>query len=218
MSAVLLLSQRKRVRPAQHLDPRAAERSRQQRSSQTHGSDHRSRTGHITQHIVLCFSLTDLQFLAETPGHYWKLHHVPLNAQKSFQVVFEARKGAGNSSGGFSLDDINISETECPLTWQIRDFEKKLNSGSSQLLSPLYYSSEGYHFVAELVVSRNQLYMYVALVSGAYDEQLQWPCPWRQITVQILDQNPHIQKRMSFEQSVTTDPDLTGYGEIFNAI
>ncbi|XP_016328319.1 meprin A subunit beta-like [Sinocyclocheilus anshuiensis] len=67
--------------------------------------------------------------ITETPGNYWKLHHVQLNANKSFQVVFEAHKGAGTSSGGFSLDDINISETQCPFIWQIRDFEKKLDSG-----------------------------------------------------------------------------------------
>ncbi|XP_016338115.1 meprin A subunit beta-like [Sinocyclocheilus anshuiensis] len=150
--------------------------------------------------------------ITETPGNYWKLHHVQLNANKSFQVVFEARKGAGNSNGGFSLDDINISETECPLIWQIRDIEKELNSGFRELYSPLYYSSDGYRFGARLLESRNQLTISLSLVSGACDEQLQWPCPWRQITVQILDQNPHIQKRMSFEQSVTTDPDLTRYG------
>uniref|UniRef100_A0A8C1KUX8 Metalloendopeptidase n=1 Tax=Cyprinus carpio TaxID=7962 RepID=A0A8C1KUX8_CYPCA len=146
--------------------------------------------------------------ITETPENYWKLHHVPLNANKSFQVVFEARKGAGNSSGGFSLDDINISETECPFIWQIRDIEKELNSRSSQLWSPLYYSRDGYRFGAELSVFRNKIEIYVYLISGAYDEQLQWPCPWRQITVQILDQNPHIQKRMSFEQSFTTDPEF----------
>ena len=155
--------------------------------------------------------LLTASFLAETPGYYWKLHHVPLNANTSFQVVFEGRKGAGNSSGGFSLDDINVSETECPLTWQIRDFQKILDSGVGSLLSPLYYSSDGYHFVAELYIG-NQLSIAVGMLSGAYDDQLQWPCPWRQITVQILDQNPHIQKRMSFEQSITTDPDLTLYG------
>ncbi|XP_073703910.1 meprin A subunit beta-like [Garra rufa] len=144
------------------------------------------------------------------PGNYWKLHHVPLNANKTFQVVFEARKGAGNSSGGFSLDDINISETECPHTWQIRDFEKVLNNSVSntRMYSPLYYSSEGYRFQARLGVYQNYLSIYVRLVSGAYDDQLQWPCPWRQITFQVLDQNPHIQKRMSSEQSFTTDPTL----------
>uniref|UniRef100_A0A672LIW4 Metalloendopeptidase n=1 Tax=Sinocyclocheilus grahami TaxID=75366 RepID=A0A672LIW4_SINGR len=149
-----------------------------------------------------------LRLMDQITGLSLPLHHVPLNANKSFQVVFEARKGAGNSSGGFSLDDINISETECPLIWQIRDFEKKLDSGFDFLLSPMYYSSDGYRFVAQLVSSEDQLQIYAAFVSGACDEQLQWPSPWRQITVQILDQNPHIQKRMSFEQSITTDPDL----------
>ncbi|XP_016390674.1 meprin A subunit beta-like [Sinocyclocheilus rhinocerous] len=154
--------------------------------------------------------------ITETPGNYWKLHHVQLNANKSFQVVFEARKGAGTSSGGFSLDDINISETECPFIWQIRDFEKKLDSGFDFGLSPMYCSSDGYRFAAELEVSSvNEFEIHAAFVTGAYDEQLQWPCPWRQITVQILDQNPHIQKRMSFEQSITTDPNLTRYGTYF---
>ncbi|KAK7147455.1 hypothetical protein R3I94_010089 [Phoxinus phoxinus] len=142
--------------------------------------------------------------IIELPN-YWKLHHVSLNANKTFQVVFEARKGAGNSSGGFSLDDINISETECPHTWQIKDFSRE----SSIHYSPLYYSSDGYRFQAALEVDQNYLYMYVHLVSGAYDDQLQWPCPWRQITFQMLDQNPHMQKRMSLEQSITTDPALT---------
>ncbi|XP_067284800.1 meprin A subunit beta-like [Pseudorasbora parva] len=150
--------------------------------------------------------------ITETPGNYWKLHHVPLNANQSFQVVFEGRKGAGNSSGGFSLDDINVSETECPITWQIRDFAKILNHGSGNFRIPLYYSSDGYRFRALLLVDGNDLNMAVYLASGVNDDKLQWPCPWRQITVQILDQNPHIQKRMSFEQSITTDPNLTRSG------
>ncbi|XP_042610500.1 meprin A subunit beta-like [Cyprinus carpio] len=143
------------------------------------------------------------------PDNYWKFHHVPLNANNTFQVVFEARKGAGNTSGGFSLDDINISETECPHTWQIRDFKVLNNSGSyTSVYSPLYYSSDGYRFQARLMVYQNYFYISVRPVSGTYDEQLQWPCPWRQITFQMLDQNPHIQKQMSLEQSLTTEPDL----------
>ncbi|ROL47857.1 Meprin A subunit beta, partial [Anabarilius grahami] len=145
--------------------------------------------------------------ITELPGNYWKLHHVSLNANKTFQVIFEARKRAGSSSGGFSLDDINISETECPHTWQISNFDKFLNNAI--LMSPLYYSSDGYRFQARLLVIRNLLIMYVRLVSGAYDDHLQWPCPWRQITFQILDQNPHIQRRMSSERSITTDPSIS---------
>uniref|UniRef100_A0A671QA05 Metalloendopeptidase n=1 Tax=Sinocyclocheilus anshuiensis TaxID=1608454 RepID=A0A671QA05_9TELE len=152
-----------------------------------------------------------LRLMDQITGHnYWKLHHVPLHANKTFQVVFEARKGAGNSSGGFSLDDINISETECPHTWQIRDFEKVLNNSvfGTWMYSPLYYSSDGYRFQAGLSVYQNYLSIYVRLVSGVYDDQLQWPCPWRQITFQMLDQNPHLQKRMSSEKSFTSDPSL----------
>ncbi|XP_067305560.1 meprin A subunit beta-like [Pseudorasbora parva] len=148
-------------------------------------------------------TLRPMDQITELPGYYWKLHHVSLNANKTFKVVFEGRKGAGNSSGGFSVDDINISETECPHTWQIRNFSTE---ESSTYYSPLYYSSDGYRFQAGLVVYQNYLYMHVRLVSGEYDDQLQWPCPWRQITFQMLDQNPHIQKRMSLEQSITTDP------------
>ncbi|KAL1259430.1 hypothetical protein QQF64_010007 [Cirrhinus molitorella] len=93
---------------------------------------------------------------------------------------------------------------------QIRDLEKVLNNNVSGIWmhSPLYYSSDGYRFQARLGVYQNYLSIHVRLVSGAYDDQLQWPCPWRQITFQVLDQNPHIQKRMSSEQSITTDPTL----------
>ncbi|XP_067305561.1 meprin A subunit beta-like [Pseudorasbora parva] len=150
--------------------------------------------------------------ITELPGNYWKLHHVSLNANKTFQVVFEGRKGAGNSSGGFSVDDINISETECPHTWQIRNFSTE---ESSTYYSPLYYSSDGYRFQSRFVVNQIFLVMYVHLVSGEYDNQLQWPCPWRQITLQMLDQNPHIQKRMSLEQSITTDPALVSSDGIY---
>ncbi|KAL0172111.1 hypothetical protein M9458_032422, partial [Cirrhinus mrigala] len=128
--------------------------------------------------------------ITELPGNYWKLHHVQLNANKTFQVVFEARKGAGNSSGGFSLDDINISETE--------DIKKILNTSTIDIHSPLYYSSDGYRFQVAFSKWENYAVLYVRLISGIYDDQ--------QITFQILDQNPHMQKRMSLEESMTTDP------------
>ncbi|XP_051577814.1 meprin A subunit beta-like [Myxocyprinus asiaticus] len=146
--------------------------------------------------------------ISEPPAKYWQLHHVTLNANKTFRVEFGARRGAGNSSGGFSLDDINISETECPQIWQIRDFEKLWNNTKpgKYIYSPLFYSNDGYRYQVFLVLSVNFFGIYVRLVSGAFDNQLQWPCPWRQVTFQVLDQNPHIQKRMSYEQSFTTDP------------
>ncbi|KAI7814402.1 meprin A subunit beta-like [Triplophysa rosa] len=148
------------------------------------------------------------------PDNHWLLHHVPLNANKTFQLEFEARKGAGKSSGGFSLDDINVSQTECPQIWQIRNFEKLMNDTpiGSYVYSPLYYSSEGYRYQVFLRKLASYYAMSFRLVSGAFDGQLQWPCPWRQVTFQIFDQNPNMQKRMSYEESVTTDPTLISGG------
>lgn len=147
---------------------------------------------------------------------------MPLNAKKDFKLEFEARKNAGKSSGGFSLDDINVSQAECPQIWQIRNFEKLMIDTriGSYVYSPLYYSSEGYRYQVLLRNMANYYTMSFRLVSGAFDGQLQWPCPWRQVTFQIFDQNPNMQKRMSYEESITTDPTLTS-GEtliLFNRI
>ncbi|KAM6967598.1 meprin A subunit beta-like [Aplochiton taeniatus] len=146
------------------------------------------------------------------PTSHWLLHHVPLDASKSFQVEFEVRKGAGNSSGGFSIDDINLSETECPhQTWQIRDFLKRINASNSGsfIYSPRYYSPEGYAYQVAIQTLGDRLRLFVRLVSGEYDDHLQWPCAWRQVTFISLDQNPNIQLQMSRQRSLTTNPNET---------
>lgn len=145
------------------------------------------------------------------PTSHWTLHHVPLNATKQFQVEFEVHKGAGNSAGGFSIDDINLSELECPDgTWQINDFERLWNTTDTPALiySPRQYSSEGYAYRVALYLSQTDFGVYVQLVSGVYDDQLEWPCPQRQFTIQMVDQNPNIQLQMSRQKSMTTDPNL----------
>ncbi|XP_030641222.1 meprin A subunit beta-like [Chanos chanos] len=153
-----------------------------------------------------------------TPANYWQLHHVALNATKTFQVEFESHKGAGSSTGGFSVDDINLSETECPHnTWQIRNFEElwNLNSPGTDIFSPRYYSPEGYGYQVLVRLQQEYFSIYVRLVSGDYDDQLQWPCPWRQVTFLLLDQHPHIQQRMSHQRSITTDPTYIDGGGYF---
>ncbi|KAL3980481.1 squalene monooxygenase [Sarotherodon galilaeus] len=145
------------------------------------------------------------------PTSHWTLHHVPLNATKQFQVEFGVHKGAANSTGGFSIDDINLSELECPDgTWQINDFERLLKTTDtpSLIYSPRQYSSEGYAYRVALYLFQNYFGIYVQLVSGVYDDQLQWPCQQRQFTVQMVDQNPNIQLQMSKQMSITTDPNL----------
>ncbi|KAL7886669.1 hypothetical protein AOLI_G00043900 [Acnodon oligacanthus] len=143
-----------------------------------------------------------------SPTNHWQLHYVPLNAGKPFLVEFEARKGGGYSSGGFSVDDINLSESECPHNvWQIKNFMELWNKSApgTYIYSPAYYSPDGYRYQVFLMLNEDTVSFYVRLVSGVNDDQLQWPCPLRQVTLVLLDQNPDIQQRMSDDDSITTD-------------
>ncbi|XP_020506041.2 meprin A subunit beta-like [Labrus bergylta] len=144
----------------------------------------------------------------------WTFYKVSLNATKPFQVVFEVRKGNEESSGGFSIDDINLSESGCPHhVWQISDFESLLTSTdyNSYLLSPRVYSPEGYAYQMLIVLRETFFGVYFRLVSGDYDSTLQWPCPWRQVTFIMLDKNPNIQYQMSNQITLTTDPTYTAF-------
>ncbi|XP_035991186.1 meprin A subunit beta [Fundulus heteroclitus] len=138
-----------------------------------------------------------------SPTSHWKLHHVSLNATKPFQVVFEARKGAGSSTGGFSVDDINLSETECPHVFiQIDDLENRLNTSSFGIIySPRQYSKDGYAYRVAVILFKTYVGMAVQLLSGEFDDQLQWPCLQRQMIFQLLDQTPNQQLQMSKQQT-----------------
>ncbi|XP_017271122.1 meprin A subunit beta isoform X2 [Kryptolebias marmoratus] len=153
-----------------------------------------------------------------SPTSHWKLHHVSLNATKQFQVVFEVRKGAGSSTGGFSIDDINLSETECPhVTLQIDDFEELLNTSASGTIiySPRQYSKEGYAFRVAVILYQTRVGFFVQLLSGDFDDQLEWPCLRRQMNFQLLDQNPNIQQQMSLQRNfVSVETQVTPNGTI----
>ncbi|NXR92780.1 MEP1B protein, partial [Hypocryptadius cinnamomeus] len=160
-----------------------------------------------------------LRFIKEikgSPETYWQLHHVSLNVTSKFRVVFQGVRGSGLSNGGLSIDDINLSETQCPHhVWHIRNFTHLLNTSPAGrdgiIYSPPFYSSEGYAFQVSLYVNGTtdnpfNLGIYLSLISGANDDQLKWPCPWQQGTMILLDQHPDIRQRMSNQRSVTTDP------------
>ncbi|XP_014890225.1 meprin A subunit beta-like [Poecilia latipinna] len=135
-----------------------------------------------------------------SPTSHWKIHHVSLNATKDFQVVFEVRKGAGISTGGFSIDDINLSETECPhFVWQIDDLENLLNTSSSgtRRNSPRQFSKDGYAYRVATILYKAYIGMYVQLLSSQNDDQLQYPCLQRHMIFQLLDQTPNKQLQMS---------------------
>ncbi|KAM7320014.1 hypothetical protein ACRRTK_020457 [Alexandromys fortis] len=162
--------------------------------------------------------LTLQREIQEIPIGSWQLYYVTLQVTEKFRVVFEGLRGSGSSSGGLSIDDINLSETSCPHhIWRIPNFAQLLDSQNTDVYSPPYYSSRGYAYQVYLNLnSSNRVGIYFYLISGANDDQLQWPCPWQQATMTLLDQNPDIRRRMSNELSITTDPTMNdGNGDYF---
>ncbi|KAA0708776.1 Meprin A subunit beta [Triplophysa tibetana] len=151
------------------------------------------------------------------PKNSWELYHVSLQVSQKFRVVFEGVKGRHASKGGLSLDDINLSETQCPHhTWRIRDFSSLLSTTpvGSKIFSPPFLSREGYSFQVSLYIngktdSPDKMAIYFHLTSGPNDEHLKWPCPWQQASLEMMDQTPDIQKRMNNQRMVTTDPKKT---------
>ena len=110
------------------------------------------------------------------------------------------------SSGGFSLDDINLSETECPHhVWHLRHFGEILHSVTEQppFFSPRFYSSEGYGYQLIGKFQSDLFIVYFRIISGDNDDNLEWPCLNRQITIQLLEQTSSILQRMSKQLSVT---------------
>ncbi|XP_037009675.2 meprin A subunit beta [Artibeus jamaicensis] len=156
-------------------------------------------------------TLTLVEEIKDIPIGSWELYYVTLKVTNKFRVVFEGVKGADASSGGLSIDDINLSETRCPhQIWHIRNFTQFIGSPNGTLYSPPFYSPKGYAFQIFLNLSHSDnVAIYFHLISGANDDQLQWPCPWQQATMTLLDQNPDIRQQMSNQRSITTDPFMT---------
>ncbi|KAM3605502.1 uncharacterized protein V6R79_026335 [Siganus canaliculatus] len=157
------------------------------------------------------------------PEAVWQLHHVSLDVKTKFRVVFQGTKGSGASTGGLSLDDINLSETTCPeFVWRVKDLGNLMENTSSgeYINSPLFTSKEGYTFQVKLFPNGTEEYggalsAFANLVSRPGDPELQWPCPWKQITIIMMDQHSHIQKRMSNQRSITTDPNMNAIDNQF---
>uniref|UniRef100_A0A3P8S3R6 Metalloendopeptidase n=1 Tax=Amphiprion percula TaxID=161767 RepID=A0A3P8S3R6_AMPPE len=159
-----------------------------------------------------------------SPQELWQLHHVSLDAKTKFRVVFEGTKvGSGSSAGGLSLDDINLSETTCPeFIWRVKNFSHVMDNtpANTAIYSPPFTSKEGYTFQMKLYPNGTEGYpgelsAYANLVAREGDTGQKWPCPWKQMTMMLMDQNPHIQKRMSNQRSVTTDPNMKASGAFF---
>uniref|UniRef100_A0A3Q1HYM6 Metalloendopeptidase n=1 Tax=Anabas testudineus TaxID=64144 RepID=A0A3Q1HYM6_ANATE len=158
------------------------------------------------------------------PQELWQLHHVSLDVKTKFRVVFQGTKeGSGPSIGGLSLDDINLSETTCPeFIWRVKNFSHVMDNTptNTPIFSPPFTSKEGYNFQMALYPSGKEGYpselsAFAHLVAREGDTGQKWPCPWKQITMMLMDQHPHIQKRMSNQRSVTTDPNMLSEDTFF---
>ncbi|XP_042336144.1 meprin A subunit alpha-like isoform X2 [Sceloporus undulatus] len=148
--------------------------------------------------------------------HNWKIAHVNLKCQKKFRFLFHGLKGNPDASaGGIYIDDLTLSETQCPRgVWLIRNFSQLLTTAPEgySMHSPRFYSPEGYGYSLTLSprglrdsAFENYIRISFHLVSGENDAVLEWPALRRQVTITVLDQNPNVRKRMSSERSFTTD-------------
>lgn len=79
----------------------------------------------------------------------WELHAITLNMTHKARVVFEGISGKGPSTGGFSLDDINLSSDKCPQhVWHVRNITGLLATTPTgrKVYSPRFLSPTGYSF------------------------------------------------------------------------
>uniref|UniRef100_A0A8C5M8T6 Metalloendopeptidase n=1 Tax=Leptobrachium leishanense TaxID=445787 RepID=A0A8C5M8T6_9ANUR len=143
------------------------------------------------------------------PDDHWKLYYSSLNAKNKFRFVFYGIKGSTSSKGGLSVDDINLSDTECPQhVWHIKSFS--LNEVKTGMLSAPFYSEDGYAYQIRMVQISNEalpfnMAVFLHLITGANDAYLQWPCLWKRATIEFMDQNPDAKQRISNVESITTD-------------
>ncbi|NXT87277.1 MEP1A protein, partial [Anhinga rufa] len=87
-----------------------------------------------------------------------KLHtitgNIPFSVQTKFRYGFQGIRGdPAKSAGGITIDDTSLTETNCPTNvWHIRNFTSLFNSTSKgdYIVSPVFYSSEGYAFALQL--------------------------------------------------------------------
>lgn len=76
-------------------------------------------------------------------------------------MVFEAVRGKSPSTGGFSLDDINVSSMKCPQhIWHIRNITGLMATTpvGRKTYSPRFLSPAGYSFQVEAFIRIIQIH------------------------------------------------------------
>lgn len=82
-------------------------------------------------------------------------------------MVFEAVRGKSPSTGGFSLDDINVSSMKCPQhIWHIRNITGLMATTpvGRKTYSPRFLSPAGYSFQVEAFIRVIQIHPHTSML------------------------------------------------------
>ena len=119
----------------------------------------------------------------------WTLTQVPLSESSPFRLALRAVAGVSAEAGGWAVDDLTLMEVSCfAHIWHIPNFTSILDKtpAGSAIYSQRFKSTEGYSFQLSMYPNGMQqnsesIGLFVHLTSGDQDEDLQWPCPWKQV-------------------------------------
>ncbi|CAN0268704.1 meprin A subunit alpha [Lampetra fluviatilis] len=146
----------------------------------------------------------------------WEMAHFVLPAAVKFRYVFQAVRGASNASaaGGILLDDVSLSERNCPTgVMRIPDAVNLMETSvpGTMIYSPAFVSPEGYGFAIVVypheLSSSNASHLGVRfqLLSRPDDDVLEWPAANRQAVITIVDQNSDVRLCMSNVRTFLSD-------------
>ncbi|KAF7648701.1 hypothetical protein LDENG_00153010 [Lucifuga dentata] len=109
---------------------------------------------------------------SDPPTSHWLLHHIPLNATKPSKWNLRFVKEQQTPLGVFLVDDIKLSDTECPhYVWHILKFDEFLTSSrvGASLLSPQFLT---YGLQLLLHLYSDHFGVFFRLVSTDHEDQL----------------------------------------------
>uniref|UniRef100_S4RGH1 Metalloendopeptidase n=1 Tax=Petromyzon marinus TaxID=7757 RepID=S4RGH1_PETMA len=145
----------------------------------------------------------------------WEMAHLVLPAAVKFRYVFQAVRGAPTASaGGILLDDVSLTERNCPTgVMRIPDAANLMETSvpGTGIKSPAFVSPEGYGFAIivyphELSSSNvSHLGVRFQLLSTPDDDVLEWPAANRQVVITIVDQNSDVRLCMSNVRTFLSD-------------
>merc|ERR1712168_672081 len=144
---------------------------------------------------------------------------------KHYKLVFSAKNS--NTKDVIAIDDILIQDRACDTTYvQIHGFSQLLAEATpgSAVFTDTLYTDDGYAFLLKIYPQGREpevnypsgyMSIYVGLVPGVNDDDLEWPFVNRHIRVQMEDQDPDVVVRMNQFSQYLTEAD-NGDGHVWD--